>query len=115
MISLNIYSVGLHRWIPRASYTPAWHALEQDVAAGIEHVCDEVLLAFAETGGVQGVVARRQATRTAGHRHGLGQRGAVPGRYGPRARSTAKDPDRRRPAPISVQRFEVYGSVPELS
>lgn len=24
----------------------------------------------------------------------------------------AKDPDRHRPAPTSVQRFEVYGSIP---
>jgi hypothetical protein len=31
------------------------HALEQDVAAGIEHLCDEVLPAFAKTGGAQGL------------------------------------------------------------
>jgi hypothetical protein len=82
----------------------------EDLAAGIEHVTDEVVPAFTGTG-VHGwwLVDREQGRRLSvlvcdsqeQFDVGVAQVQAF----------RAKDPDRRRPAPTSVTRFDVYGSA----
>lgn len=80
-------------------------------AAGISHVEDEVLPALRQTDGVSGVwlvdpdsgrrlsvmIAESQAAFDAG--------------MAKIADARANDPDRPRPAPASVGRFQVYGRV----
>jgi len=83
----------------------------EDLTAGIEHVKDEVIPAVAGTPGVQGWWL---ADNENGRRLTLmvwdsqEQFDAAMARV---QQARAKDPDRRRPAPSSVARFEVYGSV----
>jgi hypothetical protein len=83
----------------------------EDLTAGIEHVKDEVIPAVVETGGVSGWWL---ADRDGGRRVTVmvwktqEQFDAAMARI---QEARAKDPDRRRPAPSSVARFEVYGSV----
>ena len=82
-----------------------------DLTAGIEHVTDEVVPAPAETGGLHGwwLVDRDHGQRvTVLVCDSQEQFDAGMARVG---EFRAKDPDRTRPAPTSVTRFEIYGSV----
>ena len=81
------------------------------LTAGIEHVNDEVIPALAETGGLHGwwLVDRDHGRRvTVLVCDSQEQFDAGMARV---QEFRAKDPDRHRPAPSSVARFEVYGSV----
>jgi hypothetical protein len=83
----------------------------EDLTAGVEHVRDEVIPALAGSGGLHGwwLVDRENGRRLtvmvwdSQERYDAGMARVQEAR--------AKDPDRRRPAPSSVSRFEVYGSV----
>jgi heme-degrading monooxygenase HmoA len=84
---------------------------QEDLAAGIEHVQDEVIPALEHAGGLHGWWL---TDRAAGRRLTVmvwetqEQFDAGMARI---QEARAKNPDRRRPAPTSVARFEVYGSV----
>jgi hypothetical protein len=83
----------------------------EDLAAGIEHVEDEVVPALAGAEGLQGwwLVDREGGRRlTVLVADTQEQYDAGIARI---QEARAKDPDRRRPPPSSVARFEIYGSV----
>jgi heme-degrading monooxygenase HmoA len=86
-----------------------------DLADGVEHVKDEVIPALAEAGGLHGWwlvdhEAGRRITVMVWDSEEQYQAGMA------RVQDArAKSPDRNRPAPSSVGRFEIYGSVGESS
>lgn len=81
----------------------------RDLEAGIEHVRDEVVPAFQQTEGVQGwwLVDRETGTRMTVLICDGDEQLQQAMVHVQEARS--KDPDRNRPAPTNVQRFEIYG------
>lgn len=84
---------------------------QEDLGAGIEHVKDEVLPAVRQTDGVSGWWL---VDRDAGRRLTVMVSDTQEHFDAAIARiqeERAKDPDRHRPAPSSVVRFEIYGAV----
>jgi heme-degrading monooxygenase HmoA len=82
-----------------------------DLAAGMEHVKDEVIPALEQAGGLNGWwLADRDAGRRMTVMVWESQEQFDAGMARIQA-ARAKDPDRHRPVPSAVMRFEVYGSV----
>lgn len=84
---------------------------EEDLAAGIEHVEDEVIPALADAEGLDGWWL---VDREAGRRLSVlvcDTQEHFDAGIARIQEARAKDPDRHRPAPSSVARFEIYGSV----
>jgi hypothetical protein len=83
----------------------------QDLSDGIEHVRDEVIPAFERSGGVKGWwLVNRESGRRVTVMVWEGEEEFQAGMAGVQA-ARAQDPDRNRPAPTSVERFEIYATV----
>lgn len=82
------------------------------VSAGIAHVKEEVIPALTDADGLHGWWL---VDRDAGRRLSVmvwDSEEQYDACMAPVQVERAKNPDRHRPAPTSVQRFEVYGSIP---
>ncbi len=86
-----------------------------DISDGIEHVKDEVIPALEKAGGVTGwwLVDRDQGRRVTLMVWNSQEEYDAGMTLVQQARSA--NPDRHRPAPSSVGRFEIYGSVPAVT
>jgi heme-degrading monooxygenase HmoA len=83
------------------------------VQDGIEHVLKEVIPPLKEAGGLTGLwLVNAARTRRITVMLWESEEAASVGMQRIAA-ERAKDPDRVRPVPSSVERFEVYGEVPE--
>lgn len=82
-----------------------------DLQAGIEHVRDEVIPAFQQTDGVQGWwLADREARRRITVLICEGEE-CLQAAMARIQEARSRDPERRRPAPSTVGRLEIYGQT----
>ncbi len=83
----------------------------EDLEAGIAHVLDEVVPAVAGSTGMRGLWL---VDRESGKRLSVmvvEDEAAAEAVWKEVAERRAQDPDRNRPKPVSVERFEIYGQA----